>query len=66
LGTGDWYRLRIGVGRGRGGSDTAGHVLSPFSGAERVALADDLQTAGDAILSLISNGLAQTQSQYNS
>ena len=67
LGTGDWFRLRIGVGRGNSrGGDTAGHVLARFSGAERAALPEDLQTAGDAIEALISDGLARAQSHYNS
>ncbi|MCH9816487.1 MAG: aminoacyl-tRNA hydrolase [Actinomycetia bacterium] len=67
LGTGDWYRLRIGVGRGNSRSgDTAGHVLARFAGSEQAALREDLQTAGDAIEVLITDGLARAQSQYNS
>lgn len=65
LGTGDWYRVRLGVGRSQGG-DTAGHVLSRFSGAERKTLPDFLDTAAAAVESLIQQGLDRTQSEFNS
>lgn len=64
LGTGEWYRLRVGVGRGRG--DTAGHVLAGFSAAERKALPDLLDEAADATELLVTNGLAAAQNRYNS
>lgn len=64
LGTGDWYRLRVGVGRGRG--DTAGHVLTGFSGSERAELPDLLDRAADAAEALLADGLAAAQNRYNS
>jgi len=64
LGTGDWYRLRVGVGRGRG--ETAGHVLTGFSGAERKELPDLLDRAADAAEALLTDGLAMAQNRYNS
>src|SRR5699024_4964334 len=35
LGTKDYLRVRVGVGRPAGGRDTADHVLAPFSTTER-------------------------------
>ena len=64
LATGDWYRLRVGVGRGRG--DTAGHVLAGFSGDERKALPDMLDRVADAAEVLLTDGLAAAQNRYNS
>jgi len=64
LSTGDWYRVRVGVGRGRG--DTKDHVLAGFSGAERKELPDLLAQAATSVERLISVGLAQTQSEFNS
>lgn len=64
LGTGDWFRVRVGVGRGR--SETIGHVLSRFSGPERKALDDLIVLAGQACESLVTDGLASTQNRFNS
>jgi PTH1 family peptidyl-tRNA hydrolase len=65
LGTGDYYRVRVGVGR-RPGVDTADHVLSPFSAAERKDLDWQVQRASDAVESLVTAGLQATQNAFNS
>lgn len=65
LGSGDYYRVRFGVGRpGRG--EPADHVLSSFSAAERRDLAGHVQRAADAVESLVSAGLEETQNSFNS
>ncbi|MFN8125486.1 MAG: aminoacyl-tRNA hydrolase [Candidatus Nanopelagicales bacterium] len=64
LDTGDWYRIRVGVGRGRG--DTADHVLARFARHEAAPLAELVDTAGDCVESLIGNGLELTQNRFNS
>lgn len=64
LGTGDWYRVRIGVGRGRG--ETADHVLSRFGRHESAGLDDLLQRAADCTECLVTDGLATAQNRYNS
>jgi PTH1 family peptidyl-tRNA hydrolase len=66
LGSGDWYRVRMGVGRPTGRADTAGHVLARFSGAERKQLPEFLDRGSAAAVSLMENGLAATQSEFNS
>jgi len=65
LGTGDFYRVRIGVGRPPGRQDAADFVLSPFSAAEKRELDLHVQTAADSVESLVTEGLEQTQNRYN-
>jgi PTH1 family peptidyl-tRNA hydrolase len=66
LGTGDFYRVRVGVGRPAGRRDTADHVLAPFSSAERRELDLHIGRAADAIESLVTDGLERTQNLFNS
>lgn len=65
-GVGDFYRLRVGVGRPPGRQDPADFVLSNYSSVERKELPFQVDTAADAVESLITKGLAETQSRYNS
>jgi len=65
LGTQDFLRLRIGVGRpGRGDRrPIADYVLSPFEPEEEV---DELVSrSADAVETLARDGLERTQSRYN-
>ena len=66
LGTGDYYRVRFGLGRPPGRQEPADYLLSPFSAAERSDLGVHLQRAADAVESLVSEGLEKTQNQFNS
>jgi PTH1 family peptidyl-tRNA hydrolase len=66
LGTGDYYRVRFGVGRPAGRGEPRDHVLSSFSAAERKDLDAHVQRAADAVESLMLRGLEKTQSQFNS
>jgi peptidyl-tRNA hydrolase, PTH1 family len=66
LGTGDFYRVRFGVGRPPGRQDPADFLLSNFSASERDSLAVELERAADAVESLVTVGLDRTQSAYNS
>lgn len=66
LGTGDYYRVRFGVGRPPGRQDPAEFVLRDFSPAERKELALEVDRTADAVESLVSEGLDRTQQQYNS
>ncbi len=45
LGTGDFYRLRVGIGRPPGRQDVADFVLSNYSSAERKVLPFQVDTA---------------------
>ena len=66
IGTGDFYRERVGVGRPPGRQEPADFVLSPFNSAERKELPSVIDHSVDAVKSLILHGLEQTQSHFNS
>ena len=66
LGTGDFYRVRVGVGRPPGRQDPADFVLSNYSAAERKELVFQVDRAADAVESLLAVGLERTQGQFNS
>ncbi len=65
LGTGDFYRVRIGIGRPRGRQDVADFVLSDYSAAERKDLPVQVLDAADAVETLIGEGLERTQQRFN-
>ena len=66
LGTGDYLRVRFGVGRPPGRQDPADFVLDEFSAAERKDLPFAVDRTADAVESLVTEGLDTTQSRYNS
>lgn len=66
LGTGDYYRVRVGVGRPPGRQDPAAYLLRPAPAALRSELPGTVDTAGDAVEALIAEGLAAAQNMYNS
>jgi PTH1 family peptidyl-tRNA hydrolase len=65
LGTGDYYRVRIGVGRPPGRTDPAAFVLRDFTAAERPELPLLLDWCADAAETLLSGGLPAAQSKYH-
>jgi len=66
LGTGDFYRVRFGVGRPPGRQDPADFLLSNFSASDRDLIAGEVARAADAVESLLTVGLDRTQTAYNS
>ncbi len=66
LGSGDFFRVRVGIGRPPGRQDPADFLLSDFSRAEREALSPEVLRAADAVESLLTEGLERTQSRFNS
>lgn len=66
LGTGDFYRVRVGIGRPPGRQEVSDFVLSNYSSAERKVLPFQVSTAADAVETLISDGLEKTQQRFNS
>lgn len=65
LGTGDFIRLRVGVGRPPGRQDPADYVLRDFTGTERVVLPTLLADAADAIELVASAGLTAAQQKVH-
>jgi len=66
LGTGDFYRVRVGIGRPPGRQDPADFVLSNYSATERKELEINVVEAADAVQSLVADGLEKTQQRFNS
>ncbi|MCW2842099.1 MAG: peptidyl-tRNA hydrolase [Nocardioides sp.] len=66
LGTGDFYRVRAGIGRPPGRQDVADFVLSNYSKVELRELPFQVDHAADAVESLITDGLEKTQQRFNS
>lgn len=62
LGTQDYIRLKIGIGKGE---ETVDHVLSRFTPEERVDIDRALKIAADAIACVISEGVERAMGQFN-
>jgi len=65
IGTPDFARVRIGIGRPPGRQDAADYVLTPFSKAERELLPSVLSDAADAIELLVTEGLLAAQQRFH-
>jgi peptidyl-tRNA hydrolase, PTH1 family len=66
LDTGDFYRVRLGIGRPQGRQDVSDFVLSDYSSSERRNLDLQVGLGADAVESLIADGLELTQQRFNS
>jgi len=65
LGSGEFHRVRFGIGRPPGRMDPSAFVLRNFSTAERKDLDVLVDRAADAVESLVTNGLEPTQNAFN-
>jgi PTH1 family peptidyl-tRNA hydrolase len=65
LGTGDFFRVRVGIGRPSGRQDPADFVLSDFTAAERRDVGAVLVRAADMVETLVSSGLEATQRSFH-
>ena len=65
LGTREYYRIRIGIGRPPGRMDPAAYVLRDFSAAERKELPYLLDRAADAVEALLTDGLTVAQNRFH-
>jgi PTH1 family peptidyl-tRNA hydrolase len=65
LSTGDFYRVRVGVGRPPGRQDPADFLLSDIPASAREAIAVEIGRAADAVESLVVAGLDRTQNSFN-
>lgn len=66
LGTGEYFRVRVGVGRPPGRQDPADYVLSSFPASLATDLEIEVSRAADAVESLLAGGLEITQNRFNS
>jgi PTH1 family peptidyl-tRNA hydrolase len=65
LGTGDFYRVRAGIGRPPGRMDAADYVLKDFSGVERKDLPLHLAEAADAVREVAVLGWEKAQARLH-
>jgi PTH1 family peptidyl-tRNA hydrolase len=65
LGTTDFPRLRLGVGRGDARRDLAGHVLSKFERDETAALESFVARAADAAEMFAASDILKVMNTYN-
>ena len=65
LGTRDYYRVRVGIGRPPGRMDAADFVLHDFSAAERKQLPELLSRSADAVETLLQHGLTAAQNEFH-
>jgi PTH1 family peptidyl-tRNA hydrolase len=66
IGTGDFTRVRIGIGRPPGRQNAADFVLKDFNGEEREVLPNLLVDAADAVEAIAADGLAAAQLKFHS
>ncbi len=66
LGTADYFRVRLGIGRPMGQQDPGDFVLKQFSKEEKKDLDEFIDRGADCVEFLIDKGLELTQSKFNS
>ena len=65
LGTGDFHRVRVGIGRPQGRQSPHDFVLSAWSATERRELELVVERGMDAVESLLTDGLERAQNVHN-
>lgn len=65
LGSPEFLRVRVGIGRPPGRQDAADYVLRPFASGERSELAVLLEDAADATETLVEDGLTAAQQRFH-
>jgi peptidyl-tRNA hydrolase, PTH1 family len=65
LGSTDYLRVRVGIGRPPGRMDPADFVLQPVGSRDETDLAILVGHAADGVRSLITDGLERTQDRFN-
>jgi len=64
-GSGDFLRVRFGIGRPPGRMDPAAFVLKPFASSERKEVEVLVDRAADAVEALMADGLETAQNTFN-
>ncbi|MDE2592496.1 MAG: aminoacyl-tRNA hydrolase, partial [Actinomycetales bacterium] len=65
LGTQEFVRVRVGIGRPPGRMEVADFVLKDFSSVERKSLPVTLEIAADAVEAIIASGVLAAQQKFN-
>jgi len=66
LGTGDFFRVRLGVGRPSGAMPVEKWVLSAFAKSDRAEVDEQIDRAAAATVTLVTRGLEAAQQAFNS
>lgn len=66
LGTGDFARLRLGIGRSETDVDVVDHVLGQFDDREAENLAEFINRASEAAVKVLCDGVHAGMNQFNS
>jgi peptidyl-tRNA hydrolase, PTH1 family len=64
-GSGDFFRVRVGIGRPPGRQDPADYVLKRFAAKEREEVDVVVEEAVEAILDLVADGLEAAQNRHH-
>ncbi len=65
IGSPDFIRIRIGIGRPAPGMEAADYVLSPFSAGERATLDEAMERAAAAVALIVLEGPTRAMNLYN-
>ena len=65
LGTTAFPRLRIGIGQRKTGEQLRNHVLSTFTPEEKPDVEQAIQTAADAVLCCVAEGISRAMNRFN-
>jgi peptidyl-tRNA hydrolase, PTH1 family len=65
IGTDEFKRVRIGIGRPVFGMDVVDYVLSDFSPSEALVIENSIESATDSIRMILNNDLSGAMSKYN-
>jgi PTH1 family peptidyl-tRNA hydrolase len=65
IGSGDFNRVRVGIGRPPGRQSPADYVLHDFASAERAVLPNLLSDAADAVEHIADQGLLAAQQKFH-
>ena len=65
LGSAEFLRVRIGIGRPAPGRDPADYVLSPFSAEERELAAEACKKAAEAVKAIVTEGPVKAMNLFN-
>jgi peptidyl-tRNA hydrolase, PTH1 family len=65
LGSGEFTRVRVGIGKPLAKDSGAGHVLSGFSKDEGKIVKESIMRAADAVFAITEDGLERAMNKYN-
>jgi PTH1 family peptidyl-tRNA hydrolase len=65
LGSGEFPRVRVGIGRSNSEASVTDHVLGTFSSYEKKILGRIIERARDAVLTILRKGTKETMNRFN-